>query len=307
MGIDEINILTAASNQEALEIARRELPGLIVADSKLGETTGYDFCRQVRETEDLKQIPVWIMTGPFERLDDQKYDSCGAEGHIRKPFDTQRLIDKVLTMSAPPDEEKARPSYPAAVAPSQPQIQMPRAVQSPVASMGSQPAIKPPMKPPTPPAIHIGPKPVAVGQQPGKGVSTTLHGPFHSATGEPVKPKRQPTMIGTPFVPPTRPSAASQPAAEVKPVAAVPPAAAPAKPATEEPMPRPRIAAAAETPEELFSKEAHRAFLDSLSPKQVEQLMGLIKDVVEKVAWEVVPDMAESIIKEELGRLLKEH
>ncbi len=71
-------------------------------------------------------------------------------------------------------------------------------------------------------------------------------------------------------------------------------------------MLRPHMPGKAEAPEELFSKEAHKAFLDSLSPQQLEQLMALIKGVVERVAWEVVPDMAEAMIKEELGRLLKE-
>ena len=302
MGIDEVKIFTASSNQEALEVARREHPELIITDSRLGETTGYDFCRQVRETDDLKQIPVWIMTGPFERLDDQRYDSCGAEGHIRKPFDTQRLIDKVLSMSAPPEEEKSRPSYPASIAPSQPQIQMPKMAQPASPAMGSQAAIKPAMKPPTPPAIHMGPKPVGVGQQPGKGV-TTLHGGMTPSATEPARARRQPTMIGTPFVPPVRAPGAPVPAAEIRP----PSPAQPARPVPLDATLRPHMAAKAEAaPEELFSKAAHKAFLDSLSPQQLEQLMALIKDVVEGVAWEVVPDMAESIIKEELGRLLKE-
>jgi CheY-like chemotaxis protein len=44
----------------------------------------------------------------------------------------------------------------------------------------------------------------------------------------------------------------------------------------------------------------------SLSPEQVEAVRKIARDVVERVVWEVVPDLAETIIKEELAKLLRE-
>jgi hypothetical protein len=43
-----------------------------------------------------------------------------------------------------------------------------------------------------------------------------------------------------------------------------------------------------------------------LSPTQVEAVLALSREVVERVVWEVVPQLAETIIKEELARLTKD-
>ena len=42
-----------------------------------------------------------------------------------------------------------------------------------------------------------------------------------------------------------------------------------------------------------------------LSPAQAEAVLALSRDIVERVVWEVVPVLAETIIKEELARLTK--
>jgi hypothetical protein len=43
-----------------------------------------------------------------------------------------------------------------------------------------------------------------------------------------------------------------------------------------------------------------------LSPQQVEAVLALSRDLVERVVWEVVPALAEALIKEEIVRLTKE-
>src|SRR5690606_4148033 len=43
----------------------------------------------------------------------------------------------------------------------------------------------------------------------------------------------------------------------------------------------------------------------SLSPQQIDAIAALSRDVVERVVWEVVPVLAETIIKEEIARLTK--
>jgi hypothetical protein len=43
-----------------------------------------------------------------------------------------------------------------------------------------------------------------------------------------------------------------------------------------------------------------------LSPQQADAVMALSREVVEKVVWEVVPQLAEMLIKEEIARLTKE-
>ncbi|MFH1436209.1 MAG: response regulator [Pseudomonadota bacterium] len=269
MGVDDIEIKTATSSAEAIQSAKANRPDLIIADSRFGEVSAYEFCRQIQEDNDLKTIPVWIMTGPFERLDEQQYDACGAEGHVRKPFDTQRMIDKVLAMSSPAKEEMARPSYPAATK-------------------------RTSMRPPMPPPAAAVPKPPL----PKKSPTLEGHSPPPLVPGS----TRKATVIGGPVVHSIKPGAPI----EAKPALAAKPLRRPSVPSPAAEKPSPPVVSREEIASEYLSKEAYNKFMDSLSDQQRQQFLAVISDVVEKVVWEVVPDVAEAIIKEELQRLLKD-
>ena len=43
-----------------------------------------------------------------------------------------------------------------------------------------------------------------------------------------------------------------------------------------------------------------------LSPQQIDAVVALSREVVERVVWEVVPQLAETLIKEEIARLTRE-
>ena len=43
-----------------------------------------------------------------------------------------------------------------------------------------------------------------------------------------------------------------------------------------------------------------------LSPQQADAVLALSREVVERIVWEVVPQLAETMIKEEIQRLMKE-
>jgi len=288
LGIADVEIVTAGTGAEVLLTARSRHPDLIITDSRFGDISGYDLCRQVKGEADLKDIPVWIMTGPFERLDDSLYDACGAEGHVRKPFDTQRMIDAVQVLHAPPEEEKARPSYPAITSAS---------AMRPIGVAVGAPTM-PKAPPPRPPVVAVQKPPPAMPVTPKTGA--TLHGQAPPSIADTRRPGKA-TMIGTPIVPTARP-------VEQKPVAIQKPAARPIE-STLRPHVAPRIekSALSEGPvEEVLSMESARVLLDSLSPQQKEQFLGIMREVVEKIAWEIVPDLAGTIIKEELTRLLKD-
>ena len=99
------------------------------------------------------------------------------------------------------------------------------------------------------------------------------------------------------------PAAASPPAPAKPPAAPAPPKPAPAEPAAAKPAPAAAPAAAATAAGGDMAKK-----LDALglSKEQVEAVLALSREVVEQVVWEVVPDLAETLIKEEIARLTQE-
>jgi CheY-like chemotaxis protein len=93
---------------------------------------------------------------------------------------------------------------------------------------------------------------------------------------------------GVPVAPPPAPAPAPPP-----PPAAVPPVAA---------APAPVPAAIAAANGQLAGKLGELG----LTPQQAEAVLALSREVVERVVWEVVPQLAEAIIKEEIARLTKD-
>ncbi len=270
-GDSGVEILGAADISSALASVKENACDLIIADASLGSSSGYDLCKQIKSDPLTSTIPVWIMTGPAERLDEDMYEACGACGHVRKPFDTQRMIDKIAVMQSPPEEERSRPSYPPAPAgaPAVARPAAPAAPAAPASSMGRREGKATLMGGPVPPIKH----PVAQPQ------------PQRPVVPQPPAPKQEP---------------APKPASPLpRPVITAPKPTAPASsPAASAPV-APLDAGITSTP------AAARA-LDGLSDGQREAVMALIREVVEKTVWEVVPDMAEAVIREELSRLLKD-
>jgi CheY-like chemotaxis protein len=100
-----------------------------------------------------------------------------------------------------------------------------------------------------------------------------------------------PSMPASPAPPPARPVMASVPAAEAK--------SSPVTAAVSAPAP------AAATDLALPANFATKLGGLGLSNAQLEAVLSLSREVVEQVVWEVVPTLAETIIKEELKRLLQ--
>lgn len=133
-----------------------------------------------------------------------------------------------------------------------------------------------------------------------------------SQTTRPLTPTSSPRAMSAPPNPPSNPglSAAPQraPTLSFTPGAGVP--STPPRGSGAPAPPKPSISPAATMAGVGFASPAASAMAAKLpelglSPAQVEAVMALSKDVVERVVWEVVPVLAETLIKEEIARLTK--
>ncbi|MEW6567460.1 MAG: response regulator transcription factor [Chloroflexota bacterium] len=85
-------VLTASSGRQALEIARRETPALIVLDIMMPEMDGLEFLRAHRRQA---QTPVILLTARVE--DDEKIVGLemGADDYMTKPFRPRELVARI--------------------------------------------------------------------------------------------------------------------------------------------------------------------------------------------------------------------
>ncbi len=102
-----------SDGDEALaEVARRR-PDVVVADVHMPGASGYEVSRKVKESH--PRLPVLLLVGTFEPIDESELAACRADAHLTKPFDSQELARLVEELArgtearepAPADEEPA--------------------------------------------------------------------------------------------------------------------------------------------------------------------------------------------------------
>src|SRR5512141_2199756 len=91
--------LTIVNNGDAALAKAREVePDVLLVDAVMPGKTGYEVCEDIRRDPALKGTPILLLTGAFEPFDEGKAKQCGADEFISKPFESQHLIDKVMSL-----------------------------------------------------------------------------------------------------------------------------------------------------------------------------------------------------------------
>ena len=88
-------MLQAADGREALEVINREKPDLVLLDVMMPELDGFQVCSRMQENEEMKQIPVVMLTAKAEAKDVTRAFNSGAVDYVVKPYDPIVLQQKV--------------------------------------------------------------------------------------------------------------------------------------------------------------------------------------------------------------------
>jgi PleD family two-component response regulator len=84
-------VLVSGRGGEALDVARKKLPNVVVLDIQLPDIDGYEVCRQLRSNLRTSHIPIIFLTQKDERSDRIAGLELGADDYITKPFDIEEL------------------------------------------------------------------------------------------------------------------------------------------------------------------------------------------------------------------------
>jgi CheY-like chemotaxis protein len=91
--------VAAASGPQAIEEARKRTPDLILLDRNMPGMTGDEVLRELRATDELAQVPIFILSG--EPLAPDEIARIGATGAVLKPFDVPSLVETIRGHVAP--------------------------------------------------------------------------------------------------------------------------------------------------------------------------------------------------------------
>ena len=122
--MDEDYEVRAVSNgDEALALLPEVNPDFVIADVHMPGANGYEVCRRSKQAR--PDVPVLLLVGTFEPFDEGQARSAGADSFLKKPFDSQELLQRVgelLATQAAPESEAVAPPPPEAVPPPEPEL-----------------------------------------------------------------------------------------------------------------------------------------------------------------------------------------
>lgn len=93
--VDGLQVSEAVDGFEAMAFLVRERPDLILLDIMMPGKDGIEVLEELTADENLKEIPVIMLTAKGELTDIERAMAMGARGHITKPFDPQQMVRTV--------------------------------------------------------------------------------------------------------------------------------------------------------------------------------------------------------------------
>jgi CheY-like chemotaxis protein len=115
-----VQVVAVGNGQDAIDQLLEVEPDIVLADVFMPSRTGYEVCEYVKTNEKLKHIPVMLLVGSFEPFDEAEARRVGADDILTKPFQSiRRLIDRVgaLVSSSAAEKEVPTAELPSAAEP----------------------------------------------------------------------------------------------------------------------------------------------------------------------------------------------
>jgi len=151
-----VDVVAVTSGEQALEQIESQLPALVLADTRMPDRTGYEVAEFLNSRPSQQGIPVVLMTGAFEPVDERRAKAAGCVAVLVKPFEPEKLVRTVreLLGHGPETNLTSPVQDDMAAAPTEPK-RVPE--EAPVAA--PSPPFPPPVEPPAPAVIPPEPDP----------------------------------------------------------------------------------------------------------------------------------------------------
>jgi two-component system, chemotaxis family, chemotaxis protein CheY len=99
-------MVSAKNGREALDVASRQPPQLIVMDIMMPDMDGMEALRELKKSDATKAIPVVVITANGHHMARKESEQCGAAVFLTKPFSPTQLLTEIRKL-VPPDESKS--------------------------------------------------------------------------------------------------------------------------------------------------------------------------------------------------------
>ena len=116
---EDVRVVAVSDGQQAIAVLEQEPPDIVLADVSMPGRSGYEVAEHVKGTPRLAHIPVVLLTGVFEEIDQARASAAGCDGILAKPFEPHVVVARVMELlgrSTFSQSSPERPSVPSLVA-----------------------------------------------------------------------------------------------------------------------------------------------------------------------------------------------
>jgi CheY-like chemotaxis protein len=92
---EDVSVVTVGDGEEAIARIPTERPDIVLADIGMPKRSGYDVAAFVKSHPELAHIPVLLLAGAFEPVDQARAEQVQCDGVLVKPFEPQQVIARV--------------------------------------------------------------------------------------------------------------------------------------------------------------------------------------------------------------------
>ncbi len=92
---NQYRTVCAGDGEKALDVAKKEIPNLIILDIMLPKMDGLEVCRALKRDARTAAIPILMLTAKAEEVDKVVGLEMGADDYVTKPFSPRELVARV--------------------------------------------------------------------------------------------------------------------------------------------------------------------------------------------------------------------
>lgn len=97
---EDVQVLAVGDGKQAIARVQADRPDIVLADVGMPERDGYEVAAFIKGNPELAHIPVLLLTGAFEPIDEARARAVGCDGVLVKPFEPQMVINRVKDLLA---------------------------------------------------------------------------------------------------------------------------------------------------------------------------------------------------------------
>lgn len=104
---EDIEVITVDNGERAIAILDEEVPDIVLADIYMPGLNGFAVCEYIKSHERWAHIPVVLLVGTFEPFDQVEAGRVGSDGVLTKPFESSQLVSLVNQLISGSNEPDA--------------------------------------------------------------------------------------------------------------------------------------------------------------------------------------------------------